>query len=114
MEIETLFTTETGDALLRGLPPIVESSALRQVYQEATRASDGSVNVLILGEPGVGKKTLARWIHIHSPRARGPLVTLECVARDGDVDSALLGCSRHVFVGFAGDRPSALVTAHGG
>jgi DNA-binding NtrC family response regulator len=114
MEIETLFSTEAGDAVSRAAPPIVESPALRQVYEEAARASDGSVNVLILGEPGVGKTTLARWIHSQSRRARGPLVTLACVARAPAVDIALLGCSRHLFVGFAGDRPSALVAADGG
>jgi two-component system, NtrC family, response regulator AtoC len=114
MEIETLFTTEAGDALARAARPIIESPTLRQVYGQADRAADGSVNVLIVGEPGVGKRTLARWIHLRSRRARSPLVTLECAPRDLSVGIALFGCSAHAFVGPARDRPSALVAADGG
>ena len=80
-----------ASALLRGPDadsgrgPVLKSEAMRSLYRLAERAAGGRtasglINVLILGETGVGKEVLADWIHQHSPRASGPLVRINCAA----------------------------------
>ena len=74
----------TGDALLGtantllkapaapptgGELPLPNANGMHRVRALATRAASSSINVLILGEMGVGKDVLARMIHQMSPRA---------------------------------------------
>ena len=47
---------------------------MRRVQALAERAAAGAINVLILGETGVGKEVLAEAIHAPSPRAAKPFV----------------------------------------
>src|SRR5688572_19833327 len=70
----------------------------------AEAASDAPL--LIVGESGVGKDTLARKIHDLSARAKGPFVGINCA---GLVDDLLLG----VIFG-DGDQEGTLAKAGGG
>lgn len=71
--------------------------------------------VLLKGEPGSGKRFLARWMHAHSPRAGLPFVAIDCAAVD--VDSQVAGLVGHVpgaiRGGFA-ESPGWLESAQGG
>lgn len=49
------------------------------------------VPVLVVGEAGVGKKTLARFIHENSTRANKPFVTVDCGAGSTQVENEILG-----------------------
>jgi DNA-binding NtrC family response regulator len=71
--------------------PVVASDALRAAYDRAAELARSSDNLLIWGEPGVGKTTLARWIHAQSVRARGPLVSLDCGLQSSSIEAALVG-----------------------
>jgi len=51
---------------------VVRDPALVRLYDEAARAAQLSLPVLIVGETGVGKEVLARFIHERSPRAKRP------------------------------------------
>src|SRR5213592_2932720 len=44
----------------------------------AAKAARNRLPILIIGEPGTGKETIARAIHGASLRARGQLLTLDC------------------------------------
>ncbi len=97
-----------GDALGRSIP-------IRRVFAIARRAAAAPTNVLLLGETGTGKDVLARAIHDHSPRARGPFVVLDCSAVSPQlVESELFGHVRGSFTGAHADHPGVFERASGG
>src|SRR5262249_12646523 len=52
--------------------------AMRRLADQVRLAARISVPALLLGEPGVGKRTLARLIHSESDRREQACATLEC------------------------------------
>ena len=67
------------DVAQLGIPPqyrTVErcSSAMEQVMRQLHNAARHDATLLIMGENGVGKDFLARWVHANSPRAQKPFV----------------------------------------
>ncbi len=60
---------------------IGESPKLRKVLELARKVSQSSARtILIRGETGTGKGLLCRAIHQSSPRAKGPLIEVNCTA----------------------------------
>jgi transcriptional regulator with PAS, ATPase and Fis domain len=59
---------------------IGSSSIVADLKRQARRAAQSSSPVLLLGETGTGKELLAHAIHATSPRARGPLVSVNIAA----------------------------------
>jgi DNA-binding NtrC family response regulator len=100
--------------------PVVRSVAMRKLYKLAGRAavgegSDGLIGVLILGECGVGKDVLARWIHARSPRAGKPFVAVNCGAFiDTLLNSELFGHERGAFTDAKTAKVGILEAAAGG
>ncbi|HXI55735.1 MAG TPA: sigma 54-interacting transcriptional regulator [Polyangia bacterium] len=90
-------------------------SEMRRLYTLATRAAAGNINVLILGETGVGKEVMAETIHQLSPRATKPLLRLNCAAFSATLlESELFGHERAAFTGAHQAKPGLLETAQGG
>jgi len=56
------------------------SSVVADLKRQARRAAQSSSPILLLGETGTGKELLAHAIHAASPRARGPLVSVNIAA----------------------------------
>jgi transcriptional regulator with PAS, ATPase and Fis domain len=91
------------------------SPAMSEVFVMARRAARAASTVLLLGETGTGKDVLARAIHEHSPRARGPFVVLDCGATSESlITSELFGHVRGAFTGAESDRAGVFERAHGG
>jgi DNA-binding NtrC family response regulator len=94
---------------------IVRDPALRVVYEQASRAARTQMCVLILGETGVGKEVLARAIHAHSPRSKGPFLGINCAAMtESLIESELFGYEKGAFTGALQARPGLFESANGG
>jgi DNA-binding NtrC family response regulator len=94
---------------------VVFDPSMRALYDQAARAAASAINVLILGENGVGKEILARAIHNLSPRAKGPFVALNCAAlTESLVQAELFGHEKGAFTGALQARAGLLESAAGG
>src|SRR5437763_6361976 len=87
----------------------------RTALAVAAKSARKRLPVMIIGEPGTGKETLARAIHGASLRAKGPLLTLDCKAVPANiVDSELFGHEKGAFPGAFTAKTGKLVQADGG
>ena len=87
----------------------------RSALAIAAKAARARVPVLINGKAGVGKEVFARAIHGASPRAKGPLVLVDCsVVSPGLIASGLFGHERGAFPGAFDRQIGRLMQADGG
>jgi DNA-binding NtrC family response regulator len=99
------------------LPPgiIAVSPLMRAVFNDAALIAPSESRVLITGESGVGKEVLADAIHRWSPRAKGPLVKVNCAAiPETLLESELFGHEKGAFTGAHQTRTGRFEEANGG
>ncbi|MBT0960530.1 nif-specific transcriptional activator NifA [Denitromonas iodatirespirans] len=122
VEQEKSHLREERDALRRtvrhqhGFDSMVGHSALmRRVFDQARQVAKWNTIVLIRGETGTGKELIANAIHYNSPRARNPMVRLNCAALPENLlESELFGHERGAFTGAVESRKGRFEQAHGG
>jgi two-component system response regulator AtoC len=103
-----------GRRVMGELPP-PDSNGMQQVRALATRAAPSNINVLILGEMGVGKDVLARLIHKMSPRANKPFLALNCAGlTESLIEAELFGHEKGGFTGASVDKVGLFESANGG
>jgi transcriptional regulator with PAS, ATPase and Fis domain len=79
---------------------IGQSAAMEKVFDHIKRAARTDVSVLITGESGTGKELVARAIHDHSPRSKGPYLPCNTGAiLPNLVPSTLFGHKKGAFTG---------------
>jgi transcriptional regulator with AAA-type ATPase domain len=99
-------------------PGRFRTETLLNLFVEARRFAHLNVPVLILGERGTGKTTLAGWIRLHSPfrreeqDARWPAVACGQYSPE-TMRSELFGYKKGAFTGATKDTEGLLAAAHG-
>lgn len=94
---------------------IGQSPVHKRLQQEIQLVGNSPLTVLITGETGVGKELVAEAIHLQSPRARKPLISLNCAALpELLVESELFGHVKGAFSGAVSGRSGKFELAHGG
>ena len=92
-----------------------ESPAMERLYSMVTKVAATQVNVLILGESGVGKECIARYLHQHSPRTASPYVIVDCGATPtGILESELFGHLKGSFTHAVKDKTGLIQSADKG
>jgi len=75
-----------------GVPPVGRSRTIAQLRSELTRLAAFSAPLLLLGESGTDRESLARFVHQSGPTAPGPFVAVDCrTLREDSAAEALLG-----------------------
>ena len=94
---------------------IGQAPAMQEVFRAIGRLAQSHATVLITGESGTGKELVGLALHKHSPRARGPFVSLSTAAVPKDLlESELFGHERGAFPGAQTLRRGRFEQADGG
>jgi sigma-54 dependent transcriptional regulator, acetoin dehydrogenase operon transcriptional activator AcoR len=94
---------------------IGKSRAMQEVYRVLDLLTDVETTVLITGESGTGKELTAEALHYGGPRAKRPLVKVNCAAlAESLLESELFGHVRGAFTGAVKDKIGRFEAAEGG
>jgi DNA-binding NtrC family response regulator len=104
VKVQDLLRMRTPRQAQEGLPPLNKvltggkSPAMKELYELIERIAPSDINVLILGESGVGKERVARLIHERGSRRHHPFVVVDCGSTPtGLLESELFGHVRGAF-----------------
>ena len=94
---------------------IGESAPILKIRETIDKVAPTDARIMIMGENGVGKELVARWIHEKSSRNKGPLVEVNCAAIPGElIESELFGHEKGSFTSAVKQRIGKFEQAHGG
>lgn len=108
-------TSQSWDTFFFGVALGPLQAQLEKILAADNRLQSALPPVLIEGETGTGKTTIARWIHHHGPRAGQPLVEVNCSAMvETLAESELFGHERGAFTDARTARMGLFEAANGG
>jgi DNA-binding NtrC family response regulator len=91
------------------------NSKMKEIFEKVMKVARTEANIMIYGESGTGKELIARSIHAHSHRDKGPFVPVDCVALPGNLlESELFGYEKGAFTGAYTSKRGLLEQAHDG
>ena len=94
---------------------IGRSKVIERLKEKIKKIAPYDVNVLVLGESGVGKEVVAKAIHSLSPRKGAPFVAINCAALPPELlESELFGYKRGAFTGAVSNKKGLIEKANGG
>ncbi|MBF0572688.1 MAG: sigma-54-dependent Fis family transcriptional regulator [Desulfamplus sp.] len=92
-----------------------KTQAMQELYSMIKRVASTNVNVMILGESGVGKEWIARSIYRNSSRRDQPYVVVDCGSTpDGILESELFGHLKGSFTSAVKDKKGLIEAADKG
>jgi DNA-binding NtrC family response regulator len=98
-----------------GAGMVGRSPAMLELYKQIARVAPSRSTVLIIGESGTGKELIARSIHQHSARPKGPFVPVNCGAlTETLLEAELFGYVKGSFTGAVTDRKGLWEEAENG
>lgn len=116
-----------GNADSNGQPPVAEmldkthkyvygeSSGAQELFRQIKLVAPTDYSVIIFGETGTGKESVAHLIHHHSKRCAQPFVALDCGSLSKELAaSELFGHEKGSFTGAINTKIGAFEQAHGG
>jgi len=91
------------------------SEPMQAVLKSIGQVAASEATVLVTGESGTGKELVARCIHRHSLRSKGPFVAVNCAAiPENLIESELFGHEKGAFTGAAGQKLGKFELCDGG
>jgi PAS domain S-box-containing protein len=120
--VETFRDLTTEDRLRRALQRrssfddiISKNDRMQRIFDILPRIADSGSTVLIHGASGTGKELVARAIHCHSPKRKGPFIAVNCGALpDTLCESELFGYKAGAFTDAKHDKPGRFARAENG
>ncbi|MDD4273229.1 MAG: sigma-54 dependent transcriptional regulator [Desulfobacter postgatei] len=92
-----------------------KNAGMKKIFESVRSVAPTIATVLLLGETGTGKGTLARLIHWHSRRFEKPFIAVHCGAiPDTLIESELFGHEKGAFTGAERKKPGRFEMAEGG
>ena len=92
-----------------------ETSPVKDVMNRVAKLGPSTLNILVFGETGTGKELVAKEIHHHSERTKGPFVAVNCGAIPATlIESTLFGHTKGAFTGATQETPGKFQQAHHG
>ena len=105
------FYKKFGNRELKG-----KSQMMADLHQTINQVGPkDNARVLIFGETGTGKETVAIHLHEKSPRREKPMITFNCASSNKNLlESHLFGHVKGAFTGAVADKKGAFEEANGG
>ena len=94
---------------------VAASDRMHELFHVMRLAAPTDANILIHGESGTGKELVASAIHLHSKRANGPFISINCAAVPAElIESELFGHRKGAFTGAMSDKVGLVELAEKG
>ncbi len=94
---------------------LAESPVMTKTLAQAKRMAKSGAPILILGETGVGKELMARWMHKNSPFSEAPFVVVDPTSiPETLLESELFGHEKGAFTGADRQKIGRIELAHRG